>query len=247
MCRLTAYLGEPLEVGTIVFRGSHSLYEQSYLPRELISGSVNADGYGVVWYNGLEPVRLGASRPIWQETDLKGVLEANTSSMVLAAVRNATPGIPVEGGGLPMTYGPWSFILNGYVEDFRASYMRTLRSRLPDDLYGELRGSSDTETLFLLAVAALQEGGDVGDALEHVRQIVEEGLTSGHVAQLTMILADGESLAALRGASVEKTNSLYLAVGHPDAPRGTLLASEPLDDDGTWTPVTPHEVMRLSL
>lgn len=246
MCRLTAYIGKGVEVGTVVFGGSHSLYEQSYLPRELMSGSVNADGYGVVWYDQQDAVRLRGSRPIWQDDDLRGVLDSTTSRMILAAVRNATPGIPVDdSGSLPLTHGRWSFILNGYVEAFRPTYMRTLRSRLADDLYGELRGSSDSETLFLLAVSALREGADLGDALDQVRQVVLEGLHPDHQAQLTMILADGKGMAVLRGASVEQTNSLYMAADHPMAPGGKLLASEPLDDDRSWAPVPAHEVLRL--
>ena len=248
MCRLTAYLGAPLEADALVFGGSHSLYEQSYLPQELIHGSVNADGYGVVWYRDHTPVRVGGSRPIWQDGELRGVLESSTSPMILAAVRNATPGIRVDdSGNVPLTHGRWSFILNGFVEDFRASYMRTLRSGLPDDLYGELRGSSDSETLFLLAVSALRDGASLAGALEHVRTVVVDVLRTDHQTQLTMVLADGQGLAALRTASVEDTNSLYFASGHPMAPAGTLLASERLDDDGSWNPVETDQVLQLVL
>ena len=44
MCRLAAYLGAPLSPARLVFDGSHSLYEQSWAPRELLSGTLNADG-----------------------------------------------------------------------------------------------------------------------------------------------------------------------------------------------------------
>ena len=54
MCRLTAYAGEPLTADALVFGGTHSLLEQSYDPRELLHGHVNADGYGVVWSGGDE-------------------------------------------------------------------------------------------------------------------------------------------------------------------------------------------------
>ena len=170
MCRLVAYAGPGLAADTLVLGGSHSLYEQSYAPRELIHGSVNADGYGVVWYQGLRPVRVGGCRPIWQDGDLRRVLESSASSMMLAAVRNATPGIVVdESGNPPLRHGRWTFILNGFVEDFRPRYMRTLRRGLPDDLYGHLRGSSDSETLFLLAVSAVEDGASLPEALACVR------------------------------------------------------------------------------
>ena len=247
MCRLTAYVGAPAPVGVLVFRGTHPLHEQSYLPRELTHGNVNADGYGVVWYRGSTPVRVASDRPIWQDDNLHTLLEGTRSSTILAAIRNATPGVPVCNGTLPLMHDPWSFVLNGFVEDFRATYMRALRSLLPDDLYGELQGSSDSETLFLLAVAALRRGASMPEALQEVRTQVLEALDSGrHEAQLTMVLADSEQIALLHSASVEATNSLYTAEAHPLTPEGTLVASEKLDDHPSWKAVTPHEGMYLT-
>ena len=246
MCRLTAYAGEPLAADALVFGGTHSLLQQSSAPRELLHGHVNADGYGVVWYRGATPVRTGAARPIWQDEDLRALLEGVSSSTILAAVRNATPGIPIEGGNQPLLHGRWSFILNGFVENFRASHMRTLRSHLPDDLYGHLAGSSDSETLFLLAVAAIQTGASRLDALRRVRDLVLEAVEAeNHAAQLTMVLADGDGIAVLNTGSEGTTNSLYLAGGHPMAPDGTLLASERLDDHSSWEPVAPHDDLEL--
>ncbi len=246
MCRLTAYAGERLAADPLVFGGTHSLLEQSHLPKELLHGHVNADGYGVVWYSGVTPVRTGGIRPIWQDQDLRALLESVSSSTILAAVRNATPDIPLQGGNLPLVHGRWSFVLNGFVENFRESHMRTLRSHLPDDLYGRLAGSSDSETLFLLAVAAIQSGGSRLDALRRVRDLVLEDVRAeNHTAQLTMVLADGEGISALHTGSENTTNSLYVACGHPLAPGGKLLASERLDDHSSWEPITPHGYVEL--
>ena len=246
MCRLTAYVGEPLAADTLVFGGTHSLLEQSYVPRELLHGHVNADGYGVVWYRGITPVRTGSSRPIWQDADLRALLAGTSSSTILAAVRNATPGIPMDGGNLPLVHGRWSFILNGFVEDFRESHMRALRSHLPDNLYGQLTGSSDSETLFLLAVAAVQEGASRLDALGSVRDMVLETVQAeNHTAQLTMVLADGDGIVGLHTGSESTTNSLYIAHGNPLAPGGTLLASEPLDDHLSWERIRSHDSFEL--
>ena len=246
MCRLTAYAGEPLAADALVFGGTHSLLQQSSAPGELLYGHVNADGYGVVWYRGATPVRTGGARPIWQDEDLRALLEGVSSSTILAAVRNATPGIPIEGGNQPLLHGRWSFILNGFVENFRASHMRTLRSHLPDDLYGHLAGSSDSETLFLLAVAAIQTGASRLDALRRVRELVLEAVKAkNHAAQLTMVLADGDGIGVLNTSSEGTTNSLYLARGHPMAPDGTLLASERLDDHPSWEPVAQHDDIEL--
>lgn len=71
LCRLTAYAGEPLGADALVFGGTHPLLEQSYAPRELLHGHVNAGGYGVVWYRGATPIRAGGARPIWQDQNLR--------------------------------------------------------------------------------------------------------------------------------------------------------------------------------
>ena len=246
MCRITAYAGAPLAADALIFGGTHSLLRQSYVPQELLYGNVNADGYGVVWYLDGTPIRTGGAHPIWQDGDLRALLASVSSSTILASVRNATPGIPIAGGNQPLVHGRWSFVLNGFVENFRASHMRELRSHLPDDLYGHLAGSSDSETLFLLAVAAMQKGASRLDALSHVGDIVLEAVQpEQHMAQLTMVLADGDGIGILLTGSETTTNSLYLARGHPMAPDGSLLASERLDDHSSWEGVTPHEVIEI--
>src|SRR6056297_3778158 len=170
MCRLTAYLGAPVPASTLIFGGDHSLFVQSWRPQELLSGSVNADGYGVVWYgdgdagapapgSGADLGRSGriaGDGLIWaDEADLRRSLPLLRSRCVVAALRNGTPGIPLgPSGRLPMVDGGWTFVLNGFVSDFRTRHMRALRAGLPDELYARLLGSSDSETLFLLALAA---------------------------------------------------------------------------------------------
>ena len=247
MCRLAAYLGAPISPAPVVFGGDHSLYRQSWAPAELLTGSVNADGYGVAWYTGEGPTRVAEPRPIWFDEALRRVLGAASSRCVVAALRNATPGIPVDRSGLlPLVLGERTFILNGFVPEFRRRHMRALRRTLPDALYAELLGASDSETLFLLAVQAAMEGASPAEALVEVRRRVVGAVgAAGGEAQLTMLLCDGDGLAVLRSSNVEATNSLYVAEAPALAPEGTLVASERLDADPAWKPVPPHHVLEV--
>jgi predicted glutamine amidotransferase len=241
MCRLVAYLGEPISPAHIVFDGAHSLYEQSWAPQELLSGSVNADGYGVVWYGSSGPARLAEVRPIWYDDDLRRTLAALSSGCIVAALRNGTVGIPVDRSGLlPLLFDKWSFVLNGFIPDFRVAHMRALRGQLPDDLYAELRGSSDSETLFLLTVAAMREGATQPEALERTAKLVHDRVGRDEEAQFNMVLADGERVTAVRSGTQLVTNSLYLAKRPPFAPNGTVLASERLDPGAVWEAVDGH-------
>lgn len=244
MCRLLAYIGERMSARPLVFDGGHSLYEQSWAPGELLSGSVNADGYGIAWYDANRPVRIARSEPIWYDGDLPRTLGALASGCVVAALRNGTPGIPLDASGLPpLIFGEWAFVLNGFVPDFRTRHMRELRSSLPDDLYGRLAGSSDSETLFLLCVAALREGASAQDALMSTAGLVY-GRVDTEEAQLTMVIADGRSITALRSSNVAATNSLYVAEKPEVAPGGVVVASEPVDGS-VWEAVPGHSWIRV--
>lgn len=245
MCRLVAYAGASTPLAPLVFGGSHSLHRQSWAPGELLSGSVNADGWGVAWYDDGEARRLAEPRPLWQEEELEGVLGGIRAELGLAALRNATPGIPVDRSGLlPMALDGWTFVLNGFVPDFHAAHMRSLRSALPDDLYARLRGSSDSETLFLLAVAEARTGTEPLTALRRVARRIRSRVGDAE-AQLTMVLGDGDQVVVLRTSTVAATNSLYLARAHPLAPGGAILASERLDRDPCWEELPVHAGIRM--
>jgi len=241
VCRLVAYIGEAVSPAHLVFDGTHSLYEQSWRPTELLSGSVNADGYGVVWYGESGLVRIAEMRPIWYDAHLRGTLAAFSSPCVVAALRNATVGIPLDRSGLPpLTFEKWSFVLNGFVPDFRVNHMRALRGQLPEDLYAELAGASDSETLFLLAVSALRAGASPLEALEQTARLVHDRVGRDVEAQLNMVLSDGERVTAIRSGTQLVTNSLYVAERPSFAPNGIVLASEPLDARADWEPVDGH-------
>lgn len=199
MCRLVGYLGPPIPLSILVFGGTHSLLRQSWEPRELLSGCVNADGWGVAWYGEAgaegtgagqppEPARLAEARPIWQdERDLRRTLPAIRSSCAIAALRNVTPGQVADRSGLlPLVHGRWAFALNGFVPEFRTQHLRALRATLPDPLYAALEGASDSETVFLLAVAALREGAGPIEALATAGRAVAERVGRA-TAQLNMI------------------------------------------------------------
>lgn len=245
MCRLIAYLGEPISPAHLVFAGEHSLYEQSWAPRELLSGSVNADGYGIVWYAAGRPARIAEARPVWYDAELAGTLSALSATCVIAALRNSTPGLPVDRSALlPFVLDRWTFVLNGFVPDFRRRHMRALRGTLPDELYAELRGVSDSETLFLMTVAALREGASLVEALAATVQAVRARVGEAE-AQLNMVLSDGERIAAVRSGTVLMTNSLYVATRPPFAPGGVVLASEPPATGACWEPVDGHSWIEI--
>ena len=250
MCRLVAYDGAPVPLHTCLFGGDHPLYQQSWAPRELLSGSVNVDGYGLTWApteaSAAKPlVRLARVEPIWHDPDLPALLGSIRSHSILAALRNATPGLPVGlESVLPLRQEGRAFALNGYVPGFRNRHMRALRLALRDDWYGRLTGAGDAETLFFRVLQAMEDGAGPEEALLGVAEAVEARLADGEVAPQTLVLQGPEGVTALHLCWNGTANSLYLGRQTPLAPHGTLLASEPLDGSA-WEPVPEGSFVRL--
>jgi glutamine amidotransferase len=245
MCRLIAYVGRPISPAHLVFDGTHSLREQAWAPREQLSGGLNVDGYGVVWYAEGRPARIAEPRPLWHDEDLRGTLATTTSGCVMAAVSSATGAGAVPRALLPpLLHGRWSFVFGGFVPDFRHSHMRALRQELSDELYAELRGATDAETLFLLVVDELARGQSMVAALETVARKVKARVGRAE-AQLNMVLSDGERVAAVRCGTVLVTNSLYVAKRPPFAPDGVVLASEAPESGAVWEAVDGHSSLEI--
>ncbi|HEX2042504.1 MAG TPA: ergothioneine biosynthesis protein EgtC [Acidimicrobiales bacterium] len=230
MCRFVAYLGPPLSLQALLYDPPHSLVRQSWAPRHQRRGAVNADGFGVGWYDHhvrAEPARWRTPRPAWAERSFASVAGLVRSTAVLAALRDATPPSPVEESGTPpFTAGPWLFAHNGRVDGFAGGgpTNAVLRRLVSDPRTAGIEGASDSEVLFALALDRLDAGADPGRALADVVATV-----SGIVpARLNLVLTDGHRLAATAWGE-----SLFVKEGD-DA---VLVASEPHDDDGRWTPV----------
>ena len=246
MCRLVAYHGPVLPLHTCVFGGAHSLYRQTWASRELRTGSVNVDGYGLTWAPeaGGSLVRLARIEPLWHDAGLPDLLRSIRSRSILAALRNATPGLPISlDSVLPLRHGDHALVLNGFVPDFRRSHMRALREPLRDEWYGRLTGVGDAETLFLRILQAVEDGAGVERALLSAARGVWERLAD-ETTPLTLVLQGPEGTTALHLCWNGPANSLYLSRANPAAPGGALLASEPLDDH-EWEPVPQGSFVRL--
>ena len=63
MCRHLAYIGPPVSIADLVLDPPHSLVEQASAPRVQRHGRINADGFGIGWYDHAireQPARLPA-------------------------------------------------------------------------------------------------------------------------------------------------------------------------------------------
>lgn len=246
MCRLLAYLGDPIALETLMTEPAHSLYVQSYKPQEMTSGTLNADGFGVAWYDAAlsqEPFVYKNILPIWNDVNLPSLGRYIRTPCFSAYVRSATLGISLDfSNSQPFVSGPLSYIHNGFVKDFRQTLYRPLRQALSAQTYNQLIGSSDSEHLFAWFLEHLptpQEGkytlSVLAETLAHSLRRLEE-LAPDVQMTLNLVINDGSQLVASRFAYHAPAPSLYWLQGHPDFPEATILASEPLFAHANWKP-----------
>jgi glutamine amidotransferase len=256
MCRIVAYLGEDeLPLSSLVLEPDHSLLVQSYAPQEMMSGVVNADGFGAGWYapevDG-EPAVYRSNVPLWADRSFASIAPKVRSASVLAAVRSATPGLPVEESGVPpFSSGPYLFAHNGAIMNFRTTAMRPLRAALSDASYSGLLGVTDSETIFALLLDRLREAkarpGDADSLAEAtagtIRYVSEACAKLGVYASLNVGVTDGEAMVFVRHSTEGPGNSLYFAEGVAAFPEAVVVASERLDGEAGWRQVPDRHLL----
>ena len=225
MCRFLAYLGPPVTLDALLLAPERSLLRQSYDPQYQRHGRMNADGFGVGWWDPArrpEPARYRTTRPMWTDRSFASVAGLIEAPAVVASVRSAAPGMPVdESNTHPFTSGRWLFAHNGEVEGFRGEAGTRLRRMVSDERLAAIDGSTDSELLFALALDRLDAGATPGRALVEVIAAVTE-VTTGRV---NLVLSDGERVAATAHG-----DTLFVLGGTGRV----VVASEPYDDDPGW-------------
>src|SRR5256886_16273646 len=112
MCRHLAYVGSPMPLAELLLNPEHGLLTQSWAPRRQRYGTVNADGFGVGWYAGDDPIpaRYRRAVPMWADPSFLDLARVTRTRALLAAVRSATEGTaPDESAAAPYRHGRWRF------------------------------------------------------------------------------------------------------------------------------------------
>ena len=240
MCRLLGYLGSPIQLDRLLYKPEHSLIAQSYQPREMTSGVLNADGFGLGWYHPhlkVEPYTYKNTLPIWSDINLPNLSRYIESGCLLANVRSATSGQAVDLSNCQPFQS--EFILgshNGYVENFRQTLYRPIRDRLSDEVYQSIDGSTDSEHIFALFLHELKATptASLAEVLQRTIAILCD-LAQKQQTEFSanLMISDGQQLVASRFANRPQAPSLYWLRDDLLFPNAVLIASEPLFE-GDW-------------
>ena len=249
MCRWLAYTGEPLQPSTLILDPVHSVVAMSR-NSPLGAETVNGDGFGFGWYSdeadaGAAPFTFRSIEPAWNDENLREITHAVRSPLFFTHVR-AAGGPPIQQTNChPFRYDNWLFMHNGVISQFGLT-KRELTFAVDPALYPHIRGTTDSEVLFHLALTlGLAEDPirAVGDA---IRKVEEAGHKAGvkFPMQGTIAVSDGVTLWAFRYSSQGASRTLFhsadlptLRTMYPDAERlstfgdhAQVVVSEPLND-----------------
>lgn len=256
MCRWLAYSGRPIFLDTLVTQPSHSLVAQSLNSELNISPagvllSTNGDGFGIGWYNRrAEPGVFRDDKPAWHDENLKNLCHQVESHIFFAHIRATTTGDVQRTNCHPFQFKNWLFQHNGHVSDFD-KIRRELQLDIAPELYPYLRGTTDSETFFMLALTyGLQENPKLAlqKMVERVLQALERVNPKG-VLNLSCALSDGDRLYTLRFSHNEEAMTQFYSSDTECIqdfddqfelmPQGSIVVvSEPLDKaSDKWKPI----------
>lgn len=235
MCRFLAYRGEPVFLADLVCAPAHSLVHQS-LHAEEAKTETNGDGFGIGWYGTREePGLYREIRPAWSDENLRSLCEQVRSPLFFAHVRASTGTSSTRANCHPFKHGRHLFMHNGQVGGY-ARIKRRIESLIPDELYDGRLGTTDSEALFLAALAAglIEEPIDaMARMLRTVRGLMSQAGIDEPL-RFTAAFTDGENLHAYRWACDGKPPSLY----YRETSSGLVVVSEPIDREGqSWREV----------
>jgi predicted glutamine amidotransferase len=253
MCRWLAYSGSPIRLEELLVKRDRSLIDQSLHARQGAT-TTNGDGFGVGWYEQDEPPRVYRStHPAWNDRNLRELASGISSPLFFAHIRASTGTAIQETNTHPFRYGQWLWMHNGLIREF-PQVKRELMLAIDDALFPSIEGTTDSETMFYLALTFGLETDPVAAVEQTVGFVEQTGRKHDieHPIQMTVATTDGRTVWAFRYSSEGDSRSLYFSTrmdalkalypeseelaGLSDETR--VVVSEPLGDlPGAWNEV----------
>lgn len=244
MCRFVAYLGKKeIRLKDILEDSANSLIKQS-LHANKGNHRINADGFGIAWYNhDIDdiPGIFRSIRPAWNDVNLRSIAAKVKSQCFLGHVRSSTEGSVGVSNCHPFFYDKYSMVHNGGIHKFHNIKKRIIAD-LDDDIFNLIQGHTDSEFFFSIILNfILKKGLSIEDAiLKSIDYITElqEKYNNKAKLELNIAFTDGYKVYATKYAYQAEHCSLFYSIIHngSDQNTGIVVASEPLSDyeDKTW-------------
>ncbi|MBL7961718.1 ergothioneine biosynthesis protein EgtC [bacterium] len=257
MCRLVIYKGVSLPISNLVLDPSHSLFKQSYEANEMLSGRLNADGFGFGWYHPAldpSPAIYTNTQAIWHDVNVPRMMNKIASELFFAHVRGASDGMPVTSTNThPFSYRNFLFMHNGAIDDFRTKIFPAIVPDIHASLWDHIKGNTDSEHVFGLWLSFLNAADKTTFTLSE--QVTALRKTISHLEiiakknKIDMVLnigiSDGNHVIALRHHFGHRKATLYYIDKSSVFPGAIVVASEKLNDEENWKTVPERSLVTI--
>jgi glutamine amidotransferase len=128
---------------------------------------------------------------------------------------------------------------NGFVGNW-SRLRRKVEALIPDQLYPQRIGTTDTEAIFLAIMGAGIEHplAATENVLQKLTDFVNQTKPADRL-RVTAALSNGRDLYAFRYAVNDKANTLY----YRESDAGLLIVSEPIDQGENWIAVPENHAL----
>ena len=161
---------------------------------------------------GWKPSLYRSTHPAWNDRNLRELAAGISSPLFFAHIRASTGTAIQETNTHPFRYGRWLWMHNGLIREF-PRLRRELVLAVDDSLYPSIEGTTDSETMFYLALTFGLESDPIG-GVERMVGFVEKtgrGHSVEHPIQMTIATTDGRNVWAFRYSSEGQSRSLYFS------------------------------------
>lgn len=196
MCRVLAYIGPEIPLEDLLLKPENSLINQTLDPERHPELQLAGWGFGAWSDHLLKPAQpLLYHRPMaaFYDDNVSGIVPSLQVSTLLAHVRAATYDSAVvlaDENCHPYSYKgtPWIVAQNGDLPNWKL-LQRELLQHCKDEYLEQMRGTTDTEFLYVLLLSLLEDDSDEGvqRGFEEMMKLILQAMKSLDLVELTKL------------------------------------------------------------
>jgi glutamine amidotransferase len=196
MCRVFAYIGPEIPLDSLLLEPENSLINQSLDPELHPHLQLAGWGFGA-WSEHLlkpeEPLLYRRPKAAFYDDNAKGVIPSLQGSTLLAHVRASSYNsnvVQTDENCHPFSFNgtPWIIAQNGSLPNWRI-LQRELLPHCEDRYLKQMKGTTDTEFLYVLLLSLLEGDGDeaVQKGFEKLLEVIVQAMKKLDLAALTKL------------------------------------------------------------
>ena len=196
MCRFLAYVGPEIPLRSLLLAPENSLLNQSLDPESHPNLQLAGWGFGAWSSHLLQPDRplvYRRPKPAFHDDNAAGLLPSLQAATLLAHVRAAdydSSVVQADENCHPYAYEGtrWIMAQNGALPNWRL-LQRELLAHCKDDYLAQMRGTTDTEFLYVLLLSLLEGDSDaeVKRGFERLLEVIRAAMEKLGLAALTKL------------------------------------------------------------